>query len=569
MAQSTSLMKSEAMGPSWWEGLQNLPAFRQIGLMIGLAAGIALVAAVALWSLQPNYGVLYGNLSNKDISQIMDFLQQQGVKYKLDNTTGALLVPSDVVRQVRLKLASAGLPHSGSIGLDMLQQKQEFGTSQFIETARYQRALEDELARSIATLNNVESARVHLALPKQSVFIRDQQQPSAAVLVGLYPGRTIDAGQVAAIAHLVAASIPDLDPSRVTVVDQMGHLLSGRDQSPDAAANQQQFDYARNLENAYIARIDNILSPIVGDNGVRAQVNADLDFTSTEQTQEIYNPDLPALRSEQTYEEKSGGQGAEGIPGALSNTPPAPTTVSQTINPAQTGNQTQTGGATAPGTTGVAAGKITAAATSAQNGRSVTREIKNYELDRTISHSKLSSGRIKRLSIAVVVDDKTVTQPDGKVTHQPRSQAEIDKISAIVKNAIGFDAQRGDTLNVISVPFTQPEAIPPLPAQPIWKQSWVMSAAKITVGVLAVALLLLGVLRPLLRYLASVSPPPAAGAGEAMAEDRLTLGGQQGSILLPQQNSYENNIGMIRDMARQDPKHVAQVIKTWVTSDEK
>lgn len=562
MAESTSLMKADSMGPSWWEGLQSLPAFRQIGVMIGLAAGIALVTAVALWSMQPNYGVLYGNLSSKDVSQAMDFLQQQGIKYKLDESTGALLVPADKVREVRLKLAAAGLPHSGAIGLDMLQQKQEFGTSQFIEVARYQHALEVELARSVATLNNVQSAQVHLALPKQSAFISDQQQPSASVLVSLYPGRTIDEGQVAAITHLIAASIPNLEPGRVTVVDQSGTLLSGRNQSPSAAANQEQFDYARKLENAYIARIEDLLSPIVGDNGVRAQVNADLDFTSTEQTQEIYNPDLPALRSEQIYDEKSVGQGAQGVPGALSNTPPTRATVPENVNPAQTSaaGSTPTTGA-APNVNG---------ATSVQNGRSVTRETKNYELDRTISHSKLSTGRIKRLSIAVVVDDKQVVQDDGKVTSQPRTPAEIARITALVKDAVGFDAQRGDTLNVISEPFTQPQAIPPLPPVPLWKQPWVMSAGKVAVGILAIALLLLGVLRPLLRYLAAVSPAPLAAGMDSMAEDRITLGGaQQPGLMLPQHNTYENNLGMIRDMARQDPKHVAQVIKTWVTTDEK
>lgn len=552
MAESTSIMKSDAMGPSWWEGLQSLPAFRQIGLMIGLAAGIALVTAVAMWSLQPNYSVLYGNLSSKDVSQVMDYLQQQGIKYKLDDSTGALLVPADAVHQVRLKLAGAGLPHSGAIGLDMLQQKQEFGTSQFIEVARYQRALEEELARSITTLNNVQTARVHLALPKQSAFIRQQQQPSAAVLVSLYPGRTIDAGQVAAITHLVASSIPNLDPARVTVVDQMGHLLSGKAQSPELALNQDQFDYTRKLEDSYTSRIENILSPIVGDNGVRAQVNADLDFTNTEQTQEIYNPDLPALRSEQTYEEKSVGQDAQGIPGALSNTPPAQSSVPETV----TANQ-QTGA------TGVKA------STSVQNGRTLTRETKNYELDRTISHSKLATGRVKRLSIAVVVNDKQVTQKDGTVVSQPRSQAEIDRITALVKDAVGFDAQRGDTLNVISAPFKAAEVIPPLPQQPLWKQPWVMDGAKIGVAVLAVVLLLFGILRPLLRYLAAITPAPAVSSAEAMAEDRISLGGGQAGLMLPQHNTYENNINMIRDMARQDPKHVAQVVKTWVNADER
>ena len=314
------------------EGFMNLPMARQLLLIVVLAASLTFGGVVFMWSQQPNYGVLYGNLSNKDVTQVMDYLQQQSIKYRLDEKTGALMVPADKIHQVRIQLASQGLPHSSGVGLDMLQEKQEFGTSQFIEVARYQHALEGELARSIMTLNNVENARVHLALPKQSAFIRERQEPSASVLLSLYAGRTLDDGQVAAITNLVASSIPNLDPSHVTVVDQMGRLLTTKKVSPELALNQEQFDYTHKLENVYTNRIENILSPIVGINGVRAQVSADLDFTVTEQTQESYNPDLPALRSEQTYEEKMVGSGVQGVPGALSNTPPGPNTVPQQAN---------------------------------------------------------------------------------------------------------------------------------------------------------------------------------------------------------------------------------------------
>ena len=540
-----------------FEGFMNLPMARQLLLIVALAASVTLVGLVFMWSQQPNYSVLYGNLSNKDATQVMELLQQQGVKYRLDEKTGVLMVPANIVHEVRLKLAAEGLPHSSGVGLDMLQQKQEFGTSQFIEVARYQHALEGELARSIMTLNNVENARVHLALPKQSAFIRERQEPSASVLIGLYAGRTLDDGQVAAITNLVASSIPNLDPSHVTVVDQMGRLLSTKKQSPELALNQEQFDYTHKLEDVYTSRIENILSPIVGINGVRAQVSADLDFTVTEQTQESYNPDLPALRSEQTYEEKMVGEGAQGVPGALSNTPPGPNTVPQRA----------TAGANATGATATGA-------TSTQTGKSVARATKNYELDRTISHSKLATGQVKRLSVAVVVDDKQVVDAQGQVTHEPRSQAELDRITALVKEAVGYNAQRGDTVNVINASFTPAQVVEPLPEVPLWKQPWVMDVGKQALGAMAVILLLFGVLRPLLRSLATVKPQPSmamAGAEGAMGEDRLTLGGPGagGTMQLPQHNSYENNIGMIRDMARQDPKHVAQVIKTWVNTDDK
>lgn len=532
-----------------FEGFVHLPVVRQLGLMFGLAASVALGVAVVLWSQEPNYGVLYGNLSSKDATQVMDVLQKEGVKYKLDEKTGALMVPSSAVHDVRIKLASQGLPHSAAVGLDMLQQKQEFGTSQFLETARYQHALEGELARSVMTLNNVEHARIHLAMPKQTAFVRERQQPSASVLVSLYPGRTLEEGQVAAITHMVAASIPNMEPSRVTVVDQNGRLLSSKKQADNVAVNQEQFDYSRKLEDSYIERIENILAPIVGLNGVRAQVSAEVDFTVTEQTQESYNPDLPALRSEQVYDERSSGPGAEGVPGALSNTPPGAATVPERV-----------------------AGQPGAAAAPVASGKSTSRATKNYELDRTISHSKLASGQVKRLSVAVVIDDKQSVNDAGEVVREPRTQEELDRITALVREAVGANTQRGDTVNVINASFQMAQAVEALPEPPLWKQPWVLDISKQVLGALVVILLLFGVLRPILRSLASVKPQAeaamAAAGGPGLAEDQVSLGGpQSGAMQLPGPASYEQNISMIRDMAKQDPKHVAQVIKTWVASD--
>lgn len=527
-----------------FEGFVNLPAVRQVGLMFGLAASVALGVAVVLWSQEPSYSVLYANLGSKDASQVMDALQKQGVKYRLDEKTGALMVPSSSVHELRLKLADEGLPRSSGTGLDILQQKQEFGTSQFMETARYQHALEGELARSITTINSVENARVHLALPKQTAFIRERQQPSASVLVTLYPGRTLEEAQVAAIAHMVAAGIPNLEPGRVTVVDQSGRLLSSKQQA-NAVVNQEQFEYTRKLEDSYIARIENIVAPIVGMQGVRAQVSAEVDFTVTEQTQETYNPDLPALRSEQLYEERSASEGAQGIPGALTNTPPAPATV-----PERAAGQ--------PG----AAGPV-------QSGKSLNRATKNYELDRTISHSKLATGQVRRLSVAVVIDDRQVVGPNGEMVREARSAEEIERIAALVREAVGYNAQRGDTVNVLNASFQTAQAVEPLPEPPLWKQPWVMDVSKQLLGALVVILLLFGVLRPLLRSLATVKPQPVpvAAAEGGMSEDRLTLGGPGGVMHLPQHSTYEGNLGMIRDMARQDPKHVAQVVKTWVAGE--
>jgi len=306
------------------QGFQGLPALRQIGLMVGLAASVALGVAVVLWSQKPNYTILYAGLGNKDAGEVVDALKKTGIAFEIDQNTGAVMVASGRVRDARMELAKDGLPEGNAFGFEMLQKDQGFGTSQFIETARYQRALEGELGRTISTLRNVESARIHLALPKRSVFLRERADPTASVMVNLNSGRSLDEGQVAAIVHLVSSGVPYMKPEKVTIVDQRGNLLSNGADSGKMAASSSHRAYTRKLEKTYTDRIRNLLGPIVGAGHIRATVNADLDFTATELTQENYNPDLPALRSEQTSEDITrDGAGASGIPGALSNQPPA------------------------------------------------------------------------------------------------------------------------------------------------------------------------------------------------------------------------------------------------------
>ncbi|MEW5757149.1 MAG: flagellar basal-body MS-ring/collar protein FliF, partial [Pseudomonadota bacterium] len=289
------------------QGLSNLSVLRQIGVMLGLAATFAAVIAIFMWAQTPNYSLLYANLTEKDTSTIIDTLQQQGIQYKLDPATGALLVPSKDLQSVKLKLAAEGLPHSTGMGFETLREDSGFGTSQFLETARFQRSLEVELARSIANINNVETARVHLAIPKSSVFIRNRMKPSASVIVHLHAGRSLEEDQVDAITHLVAFSVPELEAGSVTVVDQKGRLLSGRKQSEQMALSTDQLEYAQKIEKNYMERIINILMPVVGPQGVQAQVTADVDFSVTEQTQELFNPDAPSLRSQQVAEESTSG----------------------------------------------------------------------------------------------------------------------------------------------------------------------------------------------------------------------------------------------------------------------
>lgn len=541
------------------QGFQGLPAFRQIGLMIGLAASVALGVAVVLWSQKPNYTVLYAGLSNKDAGQVVDALKKTGIQFEIDQNTGAVMVASNRVRDARMELARDGLPEGNAMGFEMLQKDQGFGTSQFIETARYQRALEGELSRTISTLKNVESARVHLAVPKRSVFLRDRAKPTASVMVDLYSGRSLDEEQVAAIVHLVSSSVPYLEADKVTIVDQKGSLLSNGSADKGMAPSSSQFSYNRKLETTYTQRIRDLLEPIVGPGRVRATVNADLDFTVTERTQESYNPDLPALRSEQVSEDISNASSSGesgGIPGALSNQPPEQPTL---VDPNASTDSTET---------------------SSVSGNRSKRSVRNYELDKTISHTRLASGSIRRLSIAVVIDNKQELDENDELVSKPWSDDEINRFSNLVKESVGFNARRGDTVNIINASFVAPPEPEPVPELSLMEQPWIWDVAKQAAGALGLLIVVFGVLKPVMRSLAEkgvqVSQQQAAlaaaAAGEAGAEgqDQISLsGGGAGAPQLasPQQNNYEQTLETAKSVVNDDPKRVAQVVKNWVGED--
>ncbi len=530
-------------------GMSGLNAFRQIGLMLGLAASVAIGVTVVLWSWAPNYGVLYGALEEQDVSTVLDALRQGGIEAKLDEATGAVLVPKGNIHDARIRLASMGLPKGVSAGFDALEDKSSFGVSQFMEKARYQRALEIELARTISSLSNVKNARVHLAVPRQSVFVRNRKKSSASVVIDLFPGRNLESGQVSAITHMVSSSIPELDVSNVTVVDQRGKLLTSGSTNLQIARTGAQFEYINKFEQAYIDRIERLLEPILGSESVRAQVTADIDFTASEQTQESFNPDAPALRSDQTTVEESSGAINGGVPGALTNQPPGAGAIQENI------------------------GVEVAKATPSSRHR---REIRNYELDKTISHTRFSMGRLKRLSVAVVVDDK-ITVVDGNSTRLPRTPEELFRLSNLIKEAVGFNVQRGDTVNVMNSSFTVPEAPEPLPEVPIWEQGWALDIGKKILGALLVIIVLFGILKPIMRSLAtqsremvpvnSATGSAAVGSVEGMAEDTVTLGAAQDIPAIPAPGSYEQNMITANKAVEQDPKLVAQVVKNWVAND--
>lgn len=527
------------------------PILKQMAFLLAIAASIAVGGYVLMWSQTPSYQVLFANMAPKESSEVADVLQQMNIDYKLDPASGALMVPADKVQGLRLKLAAEGLPRSASQGMEMLNGDQGFGTSQFVERARYQRAMEEELSRSIAELNNVRSARVHLAIPKQSVFVRDRKNPTASVVINLFAGRKLERGQVAAITHMVASSVPDMANSDVTVVDQRGNLLTKPERDGSIAMSDSQLEYTQKLEQRYINRIEDILTPIVGMNGVRAQVVAEVDFTMTEQTHESYNPDMTALRSEQVQEEKRVGSGGPmGIPGALSNQPP--------------------GGGVAPEQATAEEGE---AGSSVMPGSTTKRATRNFEMDRTISHTRVAPGHVRKLSVAVLIDERRSAGADGNVVSNPLTEAEMTRINALVTDAIGFSKARGDSLNIVNAAFVAPEALEPLPEEPLWQQAWVWNVAKQAMGALVVLFLIFGVIRPAFRDL---NKAPASAANQRGAVPAITpeqavassgVSGEDIAKLTKGSEQMEEQVANVRSLVQQDPALVAQVVKNWTASD--
>ncbi|OYW92181.1 MAG: flagellar M-ring protein FliF, partial [Pseudomonadales bacterium 32-61-5] len=421
--------KKPLLGLSFLENLSEMSMLRQIGLLVGLAASVAIGFAVVLWSQQPDYRPLLGSLAGMDANQVMETLAAADITYTVEPTSGALLVKAGDLARARLRLASAGIaPADSNIGFEILDREQGLGTSQFMEATRYRRGLEGELGRTVSSLNNVKGARVHLAIPKSSVFVRDERKPSASVLVELYPGRSLEPSQVMAIINLVATSVPELHKSQITVVDQKGNLLSDQQELTELSMAGKQFDYSRRMESLYTQRVHNILQPVLGSGRYKAEVSADVDFSAVESTSETFNPDQPALRSEQSVnEQRQSSLGPQGVPGALSNQPPGPAAAPENALAGQAA-----AGAIAPGQPLLDAngqqvmdpvtGQPMLAPYPADKREQSTR---NYELDRSISYTKQQQGRLRRLSVAVVLDDQVVIAADGQTTRVPRTAEEL------------------------------------------------------------------------------------------------------------------------------------------------
>ena len=544
---------------------------RRFALMLGVAAVVAVMAGVWMWSQKPDYRVLFSNFSDRDGGAIVASLQQMNVPYKYAEGGGAILVPADQVHDIRLKLASQGLPKGGNVGFELMEN-QKLGTSQFLEQVNFQRALEGELAQTIQAVSAVQAARVHLALPKASVFVRDQQKPTASVLLNLEPGRALDPAQVSAIVHLLASSVPELTPSNVTIVDQNGNLLS--DTSKKLANNgldPSQLKYVQELQQDVAKRIESIITPIVGANNVHAEVTADVDFSHSEQAAETYKPNTPpeaaAMRSQQTSESMNGAGNASGIPGALSNQPPVPATAPITTPPPATGT-------TPPGANATANSATTAPPPAVIHKDSTV----NYEVDKTIRYVQQPMGGLKRLSVAVVVNYKQTTDKKGKTKDVPLTEAEKTQISDLVKEAMGYSQARGDTLNVVNSPFAaaKPEIIPEIP---LWKQPDNIQLAKdigrYLLAFIAMLYLYKKVLKPLLEKL--THPPHKHHHVEGEddtdydedegSEVHLSEEGKAGEHTPHPTTTYQKNLDMAKQVAKDNPKVVANVVKAWVNNE--
>lgn len=519
-------------------GVMRIPAVRQVLLLVGVAGSVAIGIALFLWSQSPAYSQLYGELAERDASQVVEALRTAGIDYKLNPSTGAIMVPESRVHDARLELAANGLPEGTGMGLEMIKEPQGFGVSQFMENARYQHALETELARTIRNVRSVREARVHLAMPKQTAFVREREGASASVMLSLYGGRQLEPEAADAIVHLVASSVPNLMAKDVTLIDQHGRLLSASGERNGYALTAAQFEHTRTVEQSYRERIVDLLTPLVGAGNVRAQVVADLDFTVKEETREDYDPESTVVRSETVSErQRSGGSDrAQGIPGALSNQPP------------EAGGVPPEEGETA---------------TAVNTSREATR---NFEVDKTVSRVIAPTGAIRRLSVAVLIDDGAAAGAgaggDDAAEASGLGEEDIARMTALVKEAVGFDEERGDSVQVINAPFQPAPEVAEPAGPPIWQNPQVLAIGRQVLGAVLVLALGFGVLRPMLRGIVQShqqSTPQVAAAGGA---------GALGAPSQPQpQLSYEQKIAAAKNITTYDPARVAQVVKKWVAED--
>lgn len=540
-------------------GFNRLTLLRQVGLMVGLAASVALGVAVVLWAQEPNYQPVVGDLSSYNPQDVTAILDQSGIKYRMDQRTGALLVPAENVYDARLKLAAQGVTDDKTIGYELLDQDRGLGTSQFMENISYRRGLEGELSRTISSMRNVKGARVHLAIPKRSVFVRDARTPTASVFLEVYSGGRLEPEQISAITNLVAGSIPELQKGNVTIVDQAGNLLTGQEQDSNRQQMQDQYDYNARVEQRLTQRIASIIDPIIGDGRFRAEVTADLDFSSVEQAEELFNPEQQAIRSEREMTEQRLSGSQSGVPGALSNQPPTQATAPEQVQADAGGNEE--GGAAPPPV-------------------DVRREsTRNYEMDRTVSYIRQEQGKIQRLTVAVAVDDrKVVDAATGAVSYEPWTEQALQRLTMLIRDAVGYSASRGDSVTVMNTAFATPETIE-FEQPGFWEQPWFWDLMKQVLAGLVILVLVLGLLRPTLKSLSGggrQGRDSALGGGDYDGLDGIgsdeaikkAMGGSDDLLLPGATDSYDRHLNALKGLIAEDPARVAQVMRQWVNVDD-
>lgn len=544
--------KSSALG-----FLSNTDVLRQITLILGLAICLAIAVFILLWGKEPDMRPL-GTYSTQELVKTLDFLDQQKIPYEVDGKS--VLVSAESYPTIQLALTRAGLANvvdATNGGEDILLKDSSFGVSQRMEGERLKLSRERQLASAIEQFQNVAKAQVLLAIPKDNVFARNERKPSATVVLNL-KGAALGQGEVDSIVDMVASAVHGLEPTRVTVTDQNGRLLNSGSQDPVSAQTRKEFAMQQKQEIEYKQKIDAILIPVLGADNYTAEVDLSLDFSQQEQTRKTYNPDLPAVRSEMTMEENSANGSSGGVPGALSNQPPAASNIPEQA-------------ATADG------------ASAAASGRSRKEATRNFELDTTVSHTRRQMGGIRRMTVSVAVDYKAVPGADGAVTREARSQAEIDTLRRLLSGGLGFDVTRGDTLEVVAIPFNRPE-LESVADLPIYEQPWFWRAVRIAASVLVIIVLIVTVVRPMLKRLLY---PDAKPEGEVDFDNHTVLGGddelsllsaqvegdqvfgvRDGQLKLPDLHRDEDLLKAVRALVANEPDLAAQVIKEWVTNKD-
>ncbi|WMN61494.1 flagellar M-ring protein FliF [Pseudoalteromonas xiamenensis] len=539
----------------YFGALSGVDMLRQVTLVIALAICLAIAIFIIIWARQPDMRPL-GKYPTEELIQTLDFLDAQKIEYQLEGNT--IMVPETEYQSIKLQMSREGLTQEPSNGTDILMQDMGFGVSQRLERERLKHSREQQLARTIEELQDISRAKVLLAIPKENVFARIEKKPSATVVVTLRRGKTLNSEEVDSIVDIIASAVHGLEPSKVTVTDQNGRLLNSGSQDSLSARSRKEFEIERKREQEYLEKIDGILIPVVGLGNYTAQVDLTMDFSAVEETQKRYNPDLPAVRSETTFEENNVGGLAAGIPGALTNQPPVNSNIPEVAN----------------GSNG----------SSSASSRSQKEATRNYELDTTISHKRQQTGVIRRVSVSVAVDYIPTPGADGKATLAPRSQEEITNIRRLLQGGIGFDLQRGDALEVVTVPFVR-EDLTEAAELPLWEQEWFIKLARLGAGALVIIVLILAVVRPMLKRL--IYPDDTL---EAYDEDALTAGvdigdstldllntefdasavgfNSDGTLQLPDLHGDEDLLKAVRALVANEPELSSQVVKAWLTEDD-